>query len=202
MQIPLIYPVIPHKLVQIQPSFFFDGIPGWPIGDTRRGFRRRRTDFPARLCGLASVCRARSVRQWEKIPDAVFSGGIAVPGRGCCEGDAHLTGAMLRLLAAEGSKICGAGCIFADDAGSGLLAQRPVSPRSPSAGLHPFPELPCPENPGGPEQGHCPVISFLSSCVSCTAGNTYDDNFVKRHDENSAFNISDLSISRRRYHTA
>jgi hypothetical protein len=37
-------------------------------------------------------------RQLEKIPDAVFCGGIAVPGRGCCAEVSHLPSAVIAAL--------------------------------------------------------------------------------------------------------
>ena len=90
--------VISDKSVKVLPALFLDRVPGWPIGDTRRAFRKRRADFPARLQGLAAVCRVRFVRQLEKIPDAVFSGGIAALGRGFCAEVSHSPSAVIAAL--------------------------------------------------------------------------------------------------------
>ena len=86
---------IPDESIQGISTPFPDGIPGRPIGDTRRAFRSRRADFPARLCGLAAVCRVRFVRQTKKIPDAVFSGDIAALGRGFCAEVGHFPSAVI-----------------------------------------------------------------------------------------------------------
>ena len=85
-------------LIQVDPALFPDGVPRWPIGDTRRASRSRRADFPARLCGLAAARRVRFVRQTKKIPDAVFSGEIAAFGRGRCAEVGHFPSAGITAL--------------------------------------------------------------------------------------------------------
>ena len=97
-------PVIPDKPIQIHSALFPYRVPGWPIGDTRRGFHSRRADFPARLCGLAAVCRVRFVRQPKKIPDAVFSGGIAALGRGFCAEVGHFPSAVIAAWGGQGKE--------------------------------------------------------------------------------------------------
>ena len=77
-------------LIQVDPALFPDGVPRWPIGDTRRASRSRRADFPARLCGLAAARRVRFVRQTKKIPDAVFRTSCGCARRGRYEGVSHL----------------------------------------------------------------------------------------------------------------
>lgn len=82
--------IIPHEHVQVYPTLFPNRIPGWPIRDTRRGFRCGRADFSAQLQGLAAVCWARFVRVCEKSPDAVFRGEVACAGGACCQGVGQL----------------------------------------------------------------------------------------------------------------
>ena len=94
-KVPAISYVVIHEPIKVHPAPFSDRVSGWPIGDTRHGFRRRRAGFPAWLCGLAAVCRVRFARQLKKIPDAVFCGEIAVPGRGCSAEVSHLSSTVI-----------------------------------------------------------------------------------------------------------
>jgi len=96
--------MISDKTIQVLSTPFPDRIPGRPIGDTRHGFRSRRADFPARLCGLAALCRVRFVRQTKEIPDAVFSGDIAALGRGFCAEVGHFPSAGIAAPGGQGKE--------------------------------------------------------------------------------------------------